>query len=132
MSEHRVGYGLTRLDHLAGVGRLGFGIDGSGLAGFTDMFALMQLAALTMAGARRNEMVARPRRLLELATLGGPGHLASTPRSGPWRRGGKPTCRSSDSTASTSRVSMAATRSRCWSTQAAPRTSPSSWLAHAW
>ncbi|GJE67917.1 Atrazine chlorohydrolase [Methylorubrum aminovorans] len=71
LSEHRVGYGLTRLDGFAGVSRLGFGIDGSGLAGFTDMFALMRLAALTMAGAARDEKAAQPRRLLELATLGG-------------------------------------------------------------
>ncbi|WP_238192432.1 amidohydrolase family protein [Methylobacterium frigidaeris] len=71
LSEHRVGYGLTRLDRFAGVSRLGFGIDGSGLAGFTDMFALMRLAALTMAGATRDEKAVRPRQLLELATIGG-------------------------------------------------------------
>ncbi|CAO4137257.1 amidohydrolase family protein [Methylorubrum extorquens] len=35
------------------------------------VFALMRLAALTMAGAARDERAAQPRRLLELATLGG-------------------------------------------------------------
>lgn len=71
LTEHRVGYGLTRIDRFAGVRRFGFGIDGSALAGFTDMFALMRLAALTQAGAARDEKAVSPRRLLELATVGG-------------------------------------------------------------
>lgn len=71
LTEHRVGYGLTRIDRFAGIRRLGFGIDGSALAGFTDMFALMRLAALTQAGSARNEQAVSPRRLLELATVGG-------------------------------------------------------------
>jgi cytosine/adenosine deaminase-related metal-dependent hydrolase len=71
LTEHRVGYGLTRIDRFAGVSRLGFGIDGSALAGFTDMFALMRLAALTQAGAARDEKAVQPRRVIELATIGG-------------------------------------------------------------
>ncbi|MCJ2029441.1 amidohydrolase family protein [Methylobacterium sp. J-043] len=71
LTEHRVGYGLTRIDRFAGIRRLGFGIDGSALAGSTDMFALMRLAALTQAGAARDETAVSPRRLLELATVGG-------------------------------------------------------------
>ena len=40
------------------------------------MFALMRLAALTQAGSARNEQAVSPRRLLELATVGGaPGRL---------------------------------------------------------
>lgn len=35
------------------------------------MFALMRLAALTQAGSARNEQAVSPRRLLELATVGG-------------------------------------------------------------
>lgn len=71
LTEHRVGYGLTRIDRFAGTRRLGFGIDGSALAGFTDMFALMRLVALTQTGATRDETAVSPRRLLELATVGG-------------------------------------------------------------
>jgi cytosine/adenosine deaminase-related metal-dependent hydrolase len=71
LTEHRVGYGLTRVDRFASISRLGFGIDGSALAGFTDMFALMRLTALTQAGAAQNEKAVQPRQLLELATSGG-------------------------------------------------------------
>jgi len=71
LTEHRVGYGPTRIDRFDGVRRRGFGIDGSALAGATDMFALMRLAALTQAGAARDETAVRPRHLLEWATAGG-------------------------------------------------------------
>lgn len=71
ISEQRVGYGLTRLDHYAGVSRRGLGIDGNSLAGSADMFATMRLAALTLSGARRSEAAPDARSLLELATRGG-------------------------------------------------------------
>lgn len=71
VSEHRVGYGLTRLDHFSTVTRQGLGIDGNALAGSADMFASLRLAALTLSGGLRNEAAADPRALLRLATYGG-------------------------------------------------------------
>ncbi|ALM87026.1 hydrolase [Bordetella sp. N] len=71
VSEHRVGYGLTRLDHFLSVGRLGLGLDGNALAGSADMFSTLRLAALTWSGATRDEKAPDPRQLLQLATRGG-------------------------------------------------------------
>lgn len=71
ISEHRVGYGLTRLDHFNGVRRQGLGVDGNALAGSADMFATLRLAALTWSGATRDERAPPPRALLDLATRGG-------------------------------------------------------------
>lgn len=71
VSEHRVGYGLTRVDHFLSVSRLGLGQDGNALAGSADMFATLRLAALTWSGATRDEKAPDPRQLLELATRGG-------------------------------------------------------------
>ena len=71
VSEHRVGYGLTRLDHFSAVTRQGLGIDGNALAGSADMFASLRLAALTWSGGLRKEAAADPRALLRLATSGG-------------------------------------------------------------
>lgn len=71
ISEHRVGYGLTRLDHFSGVRRQGLGVDGNALAGSADMFATLRLAALTWSGATRDERAPPPRALLDLATRGG-------------------------------------------------------------
>ncbi|MDR6992244.1 amidohydrolase family protein [Luteimonas sp. 3794] len=71
ISEHRVGYGPTRIDHFAAVRRQGLGIDGNALAGRGDMFATMRLAALTWSGEARDETVVDPRALLELATCRG-------------------------------------------------------------
>lgn len=71
VSEHRVGYGLTRLDHFSTVNRQGLGIDGNALAGSADMFASLRLAALTWSGGLRKEAAADPRALLRLATYGG-------------------------------------------------------------
>ncbi|WP_438284056.1 amidohydrolase family protein [Pseudomonas alabamensis] len=71
ISEHRVGYGLTRLDHFNGVRRQGLGIDGNALAGSADMFATLRLAALTWSGATHHEGAPPPRALLDIATRGG-------------------------------------------------------------
>lgn len=71
ISEQRVGYGLTRVDRFSRVSRLGLGLDGNALAGSADMFATMRLAALTQSGATKDESQPDPRRLLEMATLGG-------------------------------------------------------------
>jgi 5-methylthioadenosine/S-adenosylhomocysteine deaminase len=71
ISEHRVGYGLTRIDHFAAVSRLGLGIDGNSLAGSADMFATLRLVALTWSGGARDEKAPDPRALLEAATRGG-------------------------------------------------------------
>ena len=71
ISEHRVGYGPTRIDHFAAVHRQGLGIDGNALAGRGDMFATLRLAALTWSGEARDETVVDPRALLELATRRG-------------------------------------------------------------
>lgn len=71
ISEHRVGFGLTRLDTFDGLSRLGLGIDGNSLAGSADMFATMRLAALTWSGAAKDESRPDPRKLLDLATRRG-------------------------------------------------------------
>jgi 5-methylthioadenosine/S-adenosylhomocysteine deaminase len=71
LTEHRVGYGLTRVSHFARVKRQGLGIDGTALAGASDMFGTMRLAAFTDTGAARDETAISPRRLLELATREG-------------------------------------------------------------
>ncbi|MDZ5111343.1 amidohydrolase family protein [Pseudomonas putida] len=71
VSEQRVGYGLTRLDHFSDVTRLGLGIDGNALAGSADMFASLRLAALTWSGGLLSEAAPDPRALLRLATHGG-------------------------------------------------------------
>lgn len=71
LTEQRVGYGLTRISHFAGVTRQGLGTDGTALAGAADMFGTLRLAALTDTGAARDETAASPRRLLELATREG-------------------------------------------------------------
>ncbi len=68
LSEQRVGYGLTRLDHFSTVTRQGLGIDGNSLAGSADMFASMRLLALTLSGATTDETRPQPRQLLELVT----------------------------------------------------------------
>jgi cytosine/adenosine deaminase-related metal-dependent hydrolase len=71
ISEQRVGYGLTRLDHFSAVTRKGLGIDGNALAGSGDMFATLRLAALTLSGATKDETRPDARKLLELATWHG-------------------------------------------------------------
>ncbi len=71
ISEHRVGFGVTRLDQFAGATRQGLGIDGNALAGSADMFATMRLAALTWSGGVRDEGAPDPRELLALATRRG-------------------------------------------------------------
>jgi 5-methylthioadenosine/S-adenosylhomocysteine deaminase len=71
VTEHRVGYGLTRLSDYARVTRQGLGIDGNALSGSADMFANMRLAALTQSGADKDETAIAPRALLELATRRG-------------------------------------------------------------
>gem|GEM_PF-307698 len=71
ISEHRVGFGLTRLDHFEAVSRQGLGIDGNALAGSADMFATLRLAALTWSGGKNDESAPDPRALLELATRRG-------------------------------------------------------------
>lgn len=71
IGEHRVGYGVTRVDRFSRLERLGLGLDGNALAGSADMFATLRLAALTQSGAAKDEALPNPRRLLEMATLGG-------------------------------------------------------------
>ncbi len=71
ISEQRVGYGLTRLDHFSTLTRKGLGIDGNSLAGSGDMFATLRLIALTLSGATKDETQPDARQLLELATWHG-------------------------------------------------------------
>lgn len=71
LSEHRVGYGITRLDHFTAASRQGLGIDGNPLAGTADMYASMRHAALTWSAGAADEAAPDPRLLLERATLGG-------------------------------------------------------------
>jgi len=71
LSEHRVGYGVTRVDHFAAVSRRGLGIDGNPLAGSADMYATLRHAALTWSGSAGDETAPDPRALLALATRDG-------------------------------------------------------------
>lgn len=71
ISEHRVGFGITRLEPFSNVDRLSLGVDGNALSGSADLFAAMRLLALTESGASQNELGVDPRRVLRLATLGG-------------------------------------------------------------
>ncbi|WNL39778.1 amidohydrolase family protein [Halomonas sp. PAMB 3232] len=68
MTEHRVGYGLTRLSHFESVERLGLGIDGNALAGSGDLFSVMKHAALTEIGASEHQTSVDCERLVALAT----------------------------------------------------------------
>ncbi|MAQ16278.1 MAG: hydrolase [Sandaracinus sp.] len=70
ITEHRVGFGLTRAAHYALAGdRIGLGTDGA-LGGEPDMFAVMRLFHSVQV-ADTGELSLRPREVLELATLGG-------------------------------------------------------------
>ncbi|MBB5281768.1 amidohydrolase family protein [Pacificimonas flava] len=70
ITEHRVGYGLTRVnDYLQPLGRVGLGLDGA-LGGAPDMFPVMRTAHNVQA-AGLGELSILPRRLLELATIEG-------------------------------------------------------------
>ncbi|WP_433977629.1 amidohydrolase family protein [Erwinia sp. E_sp_B01_9] len=87
ISEQRVGYGLTRLDHFSRVTRKGLGIDGNALAGSGDMFATLRLAALTLSGATKDETSPDARQLLELATWHGADTLGLSAVTGSLERG---------------------------------------------
>ncbi|WP_447529550.1 amidohydrolase family protein [Vreelandella sp. TE19] len=71
VTEHRVGYGITRLSHFKDVERLGLGIDGNALAGCGDMFAVMKHAALTEIAASGEQQSVDCERLVSLATRKG-------------------------------------------------------------
>jgi cytosine/adenosine deaminase-related metal-dependent hydrolase len=71
ISEHRVGFGLTRLQRFADVDRLSLGVDGNALSGSADLFSAMRLLALTESGASQNELSVDPRQVLRLATIEG-------------------------------------------------------------
>ncbi|MCP1315403.1 MULTISPECIES: amidohydrolase family protein [unclassified Halomonas] len=68
VTEHRVGYGLTRLSHFARVERQGLGIDGNALAGRGDLFEVMKHAALTELGASEDQTSVDCERIVSLAT----------------------------------------------------------------
>ncbi|WP_277977944.1 amidohydrolase family protein [Pantoea endophytica] len=68
VSEQRVGYGLTLLNHFNNVKRLGLGIDGNALSGSGNMFETLRTAALTESGEAKDETLPDPHKLLELAT----------------------------------------------------------------
>lgn len=71
ISEHRVGFGITRLEPFSDVDRLSLGVDGNALSGAADLFAAMRLLALTESGASQNELAVDPRQVLRLATIDG-------------------------------------------------------------
>jgi cytosine/adenosine deaminase-related metal-dependent hydrolase len=71
ISEHRVGFGITRLEPFSNVNRLSLGVDGNALSGAADLFAAMRLLALTESGASQNELSVDPRQVLRLATIDG-------------------------------------------------------------
>ena len=68
VSEQRVGYGLTLLNHFKNVDKQGMGIDGNALSGAANMFETLRTAALTESGEARDETLPNPRHLLTLAT----------------------------------------------------------------
>ena len=68
VSEQRVGYGLTMLNHIEIVERQGLGIDGNALSGGANMFETLRSAALTESGKAKDETLPDPRELLTLAT----------------------------------------------------------------
>lgn len=71
ISEHRIGFGLTRVNHYTdAVSRIGLGIDGA-LAGAPDLFAVMRNAHMVQAAESGDELAVHPRRLMELATIQG-------------------------------------------------------------
>ncbi|MFB8831789.1 hypothetical protein ACE0DR_26730 [Azotobacter sp. CWF10] len=59
LSEQRVGYGLTRLDHFAGVTRQGLGIDGNSLAGSASSTLFLHVQPHNYAFDNRNERTRR-------------------------------------------------------------------------
>jgi 5-methylthioadenosine/S-adenosylhomocysteine deaminase len=72
VTELRVGYGLTQLgDYLDSGVKLGVGVDSNSLAGSADMFQILRLFQGVEAGRKKNELATNPRKLLELATIGG-------------------------------------------------------------
>lgn len=71
ISEQRVGYGLTRVDHFSSISRRGLGVDGNSLSGSADMFEIMRLTALTWSGQTRDETAPDPHVLLAMATRKG-------------------------------------------------------------
>lgn len=72
ITEHRVGYGLTKVSeydpHLK---HLSLGCDGNALAGSSDMFEVMRWLHGVQTGASQDELAVSPRRMLQLATIGG-------------------------------------------------------------
>jgi cytosine/adenosine deaminase-related metal-dependent hydrolase len=68
VSEQRVGYGLTLLNHFQDVERQGLGIDGNALSGGANMFETLRTAALTESGKAKDETLPDARQLLALAT----------------------------------------------------------------
>lgn len=71
ITEHRIGFGLTRLNQYTDpVSRVGLGIDGA-LAGAPDMFAVMRAGHMVQAAVSGDELAILPREVLQLATIGG-------------------------------------------------------------
>lgn len=71
ITEHRIGFGLTRLSHYTdAVSRVGLGIDGA-LAGAPDMFAVMRNGHMVQTAVSEDELAILPREVLRLATIGG-------------------------------------------------------------
>lgn len=68
VSEQRVGYGLTLLNHFRSIERQGLGIDGNALSGGANMFETLRTVALTESGEAKDETLPDPRGLLMLAT----------------------------------------------------------------
>ena len=72
VTEHRVGYGLTTVsEYDRQLKHLSLGCDGNALAGSADMFTVMRLLHGVQTGASKDELSVSPRRILQLATIGG-------------------------------------------------------------
>ena len=82
ITEHRIGFGLTRLDRFtAAVDRIGLGIDGA-LGGAPDMFSTMKIAHSTQTAVNGEELAVLPRDVLRMATIGGASAIGMADRIG--------------------------------------------------
>ncbi|WP_375261927.1 amidohydrolase family protein [Palleronia sp.] len=87
ITEQRVGFGLTRVSDYDPIDNsLALGIHGA-LAGAPDMFAVMRMLHNVEAGASGDELAVLPRRLVELATIGGARTAGLSDRIGSIERG---------------------------------------------
>ncbi len=71
-TELRTGFGVTPISRLMNAGaRICLSVDTTALSGNGDMFAIMRMLQNLINGGEKSEFAAKPRRLLEFATIEG-------------------------------------------------------------